>query len=95
MAGTSVYGIIHRIFKTYIYILYTYVNKIHIFNYLYIFTYICIKTATLGPEMMMFTSDVALLHDPEGIYQDLVKLYLKDLNALNYDFAHAWYKLTR
>ena len=47
------------------------------------------------PEpIMMLTSDIALMHDPEGSYQEIVKEFAEDPAALDHAFAHAWYKLT-
>jgi hypothetical protein len=43
------------------------------------------------PDIMMLTTDVALLHDTD--YLKLVKLYASDLGALERSFSHAWYKL--
>ncbi|GLC45298.1 hypothetical protein PLESTM_001717300 [Pleodorina starrii] len=43
------------------------------------------------PEIVMLTTDVALLHDPA--YLELVKLFATNLTALNIAFSHAWYKL--
>ena len=41
---------------------------------------------------MMLTTDLAFLNDT--IYTDLVKTYAANITQLDYDFAHAWYKLT-
>lgn len=43
---------------------------------------------------MMMTSDISLLHDPEGSYQQLVKAWANDTRDFDHAFAHAWYKLT-
>ncbi|KAG2448406.1 hypothetical protein HYH02_006298 [Chlamydomonas schloesseri] len=43
------------------------------------------------PGVMMLTTDVALLHDPD--YLELVKTYAANLTALEFKFKHAWYKL--
>lgn len=53
-----------------------------------------IKDAS-GPlsEVGMLTADVAMLHDPENKYQELVELWSKDRADLDRAFAHAWYKL--
>jgi catalase-peroxidase len=50
------------------------------------------KTAA-NPTTMMLTSDISLLHDPEGKFQPWVQLFATDLGALNTSFSHAWYKL--
>mmetsp|Transcript_75732 Transcript_75732/g.126274 ORF Transcript_75732/g.126274 Transcript_75732/m.126274 type:complete len:780 (+) Transcript_75732:20-2359(+) len=43
---------------------------------------------------MMLTSDVSLLHDPAGKYQQLVQIFASDQAQLDHAFSHAWYKLT-
>jgi len=46
-----------------------------------------------GPQsIMMLTTDISLLHDP--IYLTLVKTYAANRSILDYQFMHAWYKLT-
>lgn len=45
-------------------------------------------------DIMMLTSDMALLHDPEDKYQELVKEFATDADALDEAFAAAWHKLT-
>ena len=45
-----------------------------------------------APDIMMLTSDVSLLTDPE--YLALVQQYADDLNYFSDQFSHAWYKLT-
>jgi len=45
-------------------------------------------------EIMMLTTDVALLHDPEEKYQGIVKEFAEDSAALDEAFAAAWHKLT-
>lgn len=40
---------------------------------------------------MMFTTDVALLHDPS--YLKWVKHYAANLTALTEDFGNTWYKV--
>jgi len=45
-------------------------------------------------DIMMLTSDVSLMFDPEGLYQPIVKNYAEDLKSLDEHFSHAWYKLT-
>jgi len=44
-------------------------------------------------EVGMLTSDVSLMHDPEGEYQKLVELFANDQAAFENAFAHSWYKL--
>jgi len=44
--------------------------------------------------IMRLTSDIALLHDPAGIYQKLVQEFAQDKAKFDSAFAHAWYKLT-
>jgi len=51
-------------------------------------------TANGTQGITMLTTDIALLNDPLGEYQKLVKLFASDLKALENAFAHAWYKLT-
>lgn len=41
--------------------------------------------------MIMLTSDIALLYDPE--YKRLVELYAENKAELERQFSHAWYKL--
>lgn len=43
------------------------------------------------PDIMMLTTDVALLHDPT--YLHWVKKYAEDEELLRHAFKHAWYKL--
>jgi catalase (peroxidase I) len=43
------------------------------------------------PDLMMFTTDLALLEDP--VYKSLVVEYAGDLAALTTHFGQAWYKL--
>eukprot|EP00041_Stephanoeca_diplocostata_P023821 m.593203 g.593203 ORF g.593203 m.593203 type:complete len:555 (+) comp22392_c0_seq4:845-2509(+) len=43
---------------------------------------------------MMLTSDISLLHDPTGAYQEVVRSYAEDAKTFDNSFAHAWYKLT-
>merc|ERR1719264_1186205 len=43
---------------------------------------------------MMLTTDISLMHDPEGIYQPIVKKFAEDAKALDEQFSAAWYKLT-
>lgn len=45
-------------------------------------------------KIMMLTSDVALLQDPEGQYQTIVAEFAEDPAALDEAFAAAWHKLT-
>ena len=45
-------------------------------------------------DIQMMTSDVSLLHDPEGKYQPIVKKFAEDEDAFARAFSHAWYKLT-
>lgn len=45
-------------------------------------------------RIMMLTADVALLQDPEGKYQDIVKEFAENEEALEEAFAAAWHKLT-
>ena len=44
--------------------------------------------------VMMLSSDLALLHDPKGEYQKVVKEFAEDIKSLEHHFAHSWYKLT-
>lgn len=44
--------------------------------------------------VMMLSSDLALLHDPKGSYQKIVKEFADDIKSLEHHFAHSWYKLT-
>jgi len=43
------------------------------------------------PDIMMLTSDIALLHDP--IYLGLVKKFAANETLLTQEFSKAWYKL--
>merc|ERR1711973_51723 len=43
-------------------------------------------------ELMMMTTDVALVHD--DIYREIVEEYANDLDSLNREFAASWEKLT-
>jgi len=43
--------------------------------------------------IMMLTSDIALMHDPEGAYQELVKEFADSPEKLDQAFSRAWYKL--
>ncbi|CAN0351693.1 unnamed protein product, partial [Hapterophycus canaliculatus] len=43
------------------------------------------------PDIIMFTTDVALLFDP--VYLELVEMFANDQDALDTAFAAAWYKL--
>lgn len=45
-------------------------------------------------QIMMLTSDVALLNDPEGKYQGIVKEFAESPEALDRAFEAAWHKLT-
>ncbi len=45
-----------------------------------------------NPNIMMMTTDIALLHDP--IYLKLVRHYASGLRSLEKDFAYSWYVLT-
>ena len=45
-----------------------------------------------GPNIIMFTSDLALVNDDN--YTKISKKYASDITALEHDFMHAWYKLT-
>lgn len=45
-----------------------------------------------GPDIMMLTSDVSLLTDPE--YLALVQRFATDMDYFTDVFSHAWYKLT-
>merc|ERR1711862_437354 len=45
-------------------------------------------------RVMMLTSDVALIKDPEEKYQDIVKEFAENPKALDEAFAAAWHKLT-
>jgi len=46
-----------------------------------------------GPQsIMMLTTDISLLHDPS--YLKLVQGFASNISFLNYQFMHAWYKLT-
>eukprot|EP00903_Cladosiphon_okamuranus_P014548 g13495.t1 len=44
------------------------------------------------PDIIMLTSDVALLTDPD--YLAIVEAFAEDIGALELAFANAWYKLT-
>lgn len=44
------------------------------------------------PDIMMLTTDIALLHDPT--YLMLVQRFAENATALDEAFSHAWYKLT-
>jgi len=44
-------------------------------------------------HLMMMTSDISLLHDPEGEYIKIVEQFAKDPAAFDDAFSHAWYKL--
>ena len=48
--------------------------------------------AAAGQQVMMLTSDQALLRDP--IYRGLVERFASDLGDFTEQFSHAWYKLT-
>merc|ERR1711982_214414 len=48
----------------------------------------------MGERVMMLTSDVALIKDPEEKYQDIVKEFAENPKALDEAFAAAWHKLT-
>jgi len=52
------------------------------------------KDKTCKEDVMMLTSDISLLHDPENKYQAIVKKFAKDSEALDKAFATAWHKLT-
>lgn len=45
-------------------------------------------------EIMMLTSDIALLHDPEAKYQQIVADFAAHPERLDAAFAKAWHKLT-
>lgn len=45
-------------------------------------------------DIMMLTSDISLLHDPENKYQAIVKKFAEDKHALDTAFSNAWHKLT-
>lgn len=45
-------------------------------------------------DIMMLTTDMALLNDPASKYQELVKEFATDAPALDEAFAAAWHKLT-
>jgi catalase-peroxidase len=47
---------------------------------------------TDGPDIMMLTTDIAMAQD--SIYKSISEAYGADLELLNNDFGHAWYKLT-
>ena len=53
-----------------------------------------IKVEQGGPRVpvMMLTSDISLLHDPE--YTALVQRFAADSDAFDAAFSAAWYKLT-
>jgi len=45
-------------------------------------------------DVMMLTTDVSLMNDPEGKYESIVKGFAEDQSFLEEQFAAAWYKLT-
>ena len=45
------------------------------------------------PKVMMLTSDMGLLHDPAGIYQQWLKAYRDNVTLFDEAFGRAWYKL--
>lgn len=45
-------------------------------------------------KTMMLTSDVSLLYDPTGKYQELIKTFADEPATFDNAFKHAWYKLT-
>jgi catalase (peroxidase I) len=49
---------------------------------------------TATQRIMMLTSDISLLRDPENSYQDIVREFATDQPAFDRMFAHSWYKLT-
>jgi catalase (peroxidase I) len=44
--------------------------------------------------IMMLTTDVSLLNDPTGSFQQYVKLFASNITALEDAFSKTWYKLT-
>lgn len=50
--------------------------------------------AGTSEPIMMLTSDVSLLNDPENKYQAIVKEFAEDSSSLDKEFAAAWHKLT-
>ena len=50
-------------------------------------------TNEVEAKYLMLTTDIALLHDPLGSYQKIVRAFANDLNLFSSVFAHAWYKL--
>jgi catalase (peroxidase I) len=49
-------------------------------------------SATLPPDIMMFTTDIALRNDSD--YLLISQLYKNDTKVLENQFKHAWYKVT-
>jgi len=52
------------------------------------------KTTNGPQEIMMLTTDISLLHDPLGQYQQYVKMFATNITNLDEAFSQAWYKLT-
>lgn len=50
------------------------------------------KTGSDGPDIMMLTSDIALLKDSE--FTKISRSFAKRIDVLEEQFKHAWYKLT-
>ena len=50
------------------------------------------ETGEPGPDIIMLTSDIAFISDPE--YKAIVQEYADDITALERDFAAVWYRLT-
>ena len=49
--------------------------------------------ANYSDPIMMLTSDIALMHDPQGKYQQWVATFAGNLTVLEDVFSKAWYKL--